>query len=82
MPFCQVSFNGMVFECKSNIHGRCAQSGYQPDEANWDEAWDLLGSCTGTLAPTISPALGLTAAGGCPDDFAAGASYEDGDTVR
>jgi len=71
------------------IHDRCAQNGYQPDDENWYEAWDMVGSCTGTLAPTISPAMlvlllvyGLELAGGCSEVFDAGKDYEDGDTVR
>ena len=55
---------------------------FEPFGTNWDIAWEVEGVCTGTLSPTVSPATGLTAAGGCPDPFDAVASYKDGDMVR
>ena len=69
----------MVFECKSSTYGRCSQAGYQPDDMNWDQAWDLLGSCTGTIAPTASP-MGVVG-GACPDEFSTSTSYSIGDVV-
>merc|ERR1712080_387170 len=69
------------FECKSDAVGRCSQAGYQPGDDGWNEAWDILGSCTGTLAPTASPANGLADAGGCPEAFDAGVNYKLGEKV-
>ena len=42
----------------------------------------LLGSCDSTIAPTTSLVyVSLTDAGGCPDEFVSGTTYEEGDKV-
>lgn len=44
-----VESDGVVYECTSTFTGRCYQAGYEPGYgALWVEAWELLGSCSGT----------------------------------
>jgi hypothetical protein len=77
--------NGLVYKCSmaqaANIW--CGHSSYKPGNSQyWASAWSLLGSCTGTIAPTTSPIFkSLMNAGGCPDEYDSSATYEEGDMV-
>ena len=58
----------------------CGQ--YEP--GHWSKlGWKLLGYCSGTIAPTASPAFtALTDHSGCPSEYVSGGSnYEAGDKV-
>jgi hypothetical protein len=75
----------MVYKCKDGASsGWCGTAGYEPgDSQYWAEAWEALGSCSGTIAPTTSPVYkSIASAGGCPEKFSASAVYEEGDTVN
>ena len=77
--------DGVVYQCSTAqaVNLWCGQSNYKPgDSLYWEAAWKLLGSCDGTIAPTSSPNFqSLADHGGCPDDFASGTAYEEGDKV-
>jgi hypothetical protein len=50
----------IVYKCKPwPADGWCNQAGYKPGDSSgyWKMAWDLMGACQGTLAPTVSPAV-------------------------
>ncbi len=47
-----VENEGIVYECL--VAGWCNTRPGLP-LADWPQAWDLLGSCSGTIAPSISP---------------------------
>ena len=62
--------------------GWCGQAGYEPgDGQHYEQAWTLLGSCSGTLAPTTPDFGDLTNQGGCPSTYTASNTYEAGDKV-
>ncbi|KAL7515091.1 hypothetical protein ACHAXN_013049 [Cyclotella atomus] len=77
--------DGVAYKCSTAnfVNAWCGNSSYKPgDSLFWEEAWTLLGSCTDTIAPTGSPNyVSLTDAGGCPDAYATGTTYEAGDKV-
>ena len=77
--------DGVVYECSTAqaVNAWCGNSEYKPgDSLHWELVWTLLGSCDGTIAPTTSPNYqSLTDHGGCPDEFASGTTYEEGDKV-
>ena len=50
-----------------------------------NEAWSVLGKCTGTLTPTTSPTETILAPwtlGGCPESFVSQTMYKEGDVVE
>ena len=50
-----------------------------------NEAWNVLGTCTGTLTPTSSPTETVLAPwtlGGCPESFVGQTRYEEGAVVE
>lgn len=74
----------LVYQCAAEPTNLfCGMSGYSPVDGQFkDQAWTQLGSCTGTLAPTGSPIFdALADAGGCPQEYNDGTSYEEGDAV-
>lgn len=76
--------DGNVYQCKPFPYsGSCSQKGFEPGSSTsrWSEAWNLLGSCVGTIAPTSSPNYNLAAFGGCPDEYSTSGVYEEGDLV-
>lgn len=77
--------DGVAYKCSSAIGANvwCGQLVYKPGVSiYWKVAWDVLGSCAGTISPTGSPAyVSLTDAGGCPDNFDNGMIYGEGDRV-
>ena len=77
--------DGNVYKCSSEqfVNAWCGNAAYKPgDSQNWENAWALLGSCSGTIAPSASPVyVSLTDAGGCPDAFDSEATYEEGSKV-
>ena len=77
--------DGVVYQCSidQSVNLWCGSSDYKPgDSLYWEQAWTLLGSCEGTIAPTSSPNYqSLDDHGGCPDEFASGTTYEEGDKV-
>lgn len=79
------SYTG-VYTCKttdSNSNLWCGMAGYEPGTSqHWPQAWDFVGSCTGTISPTGSPSYDLLIdAGGCPGEYNADETYEENDTV-
>jgi len=73
-----------VYACKAEPTNQyCGMSGFEPGTGQYsDSAWDSLGSCTGTLAPTDSPNFEvLQDVGGCPSAYSMGKDYEPGDRV-
>jgi hypothetical protein len=81
-----VENNGVVYECKPWPQtARCNQNGWQPGTGDfWEEAWVVLGSCEGTIAPTGSPTrelLPLWANSGCPDEYDSSIAYDAGAVV-
>lgn len=86
----RVSRNNVVYECKDDIHRSryCSTVGYEPGENGGVAAalaWDIVGYCTGTIAPTSAPNfVALKNLGGCPDHWSARTminAYEAGDRV-
>jgi hypothetical protein len=77
--------DGNAYKCSDApfVNAWCGNSLYKPgDSLYWEQAWTLLGSCSGTIAPTGSPVfVSLADAGGCPDEYSADATYEEGDKV-
>jgi len=49
----------VVYQCrKYPNNGFCNQIGFEPGKSFYDRmAWDIMGSCTGTLSPTGAPAV-------------------------
>lgn len=84
-----VAFEGLVYKCKSESAAAalwCGMIGYEPKEGiAWEQAWERLGSCSGSIGPTTSPNYSsLPDFGGCPGSYVAkavGDSYGPGDTV-
>ena len=81
-----VESNGLVYKCQPYPESaRCNQNGYQPGSGQQSEvAWKVLGSCSGTIAPTASPTrpnLPVWEKTGCPDSYDTTTNYEEGDTV-
>lgn len=66
-----------------------SQAGYEPNTnpatpGAWKDAWEVVGHCSGTGAPTQSPSFdSLASVGTCPDGWEAGGNtkYEEGDMV-
>ncbi|KAL7526453.1 hypothetical protein ACHAWF_003276, partial [Thalassiosira exigua] len=84
----RVAKGGLVFGCTSATAGRCGQAGYAPDAAasaeDWKDAWEVVGHCSGTIAPTSSPTFDpANSIGGCPPLWESGGAdaYEEGDVV-
>lgn len=87
----KVSKDGVVYQCKGwPQSAHCAQAGYAPgvsvgETEYWKEAWTVIGTCEGTIAPTSSPSfVSLPDLGACPDEWenkAIGDAYEEGDLV-
>ena len=77
--------DGVAYQCSEQafVNAWCGNDNYKPGEGlYWEQSWTLLGSCTGTIAPTSSPVyVSLTDAGGCPDEYVLGTTYEEGDKV-
>jgi hypothetical protein len=77
--------DGVAYECSDAfaVSTWCGQSTYKPgDSLYWQQAWKRLGSCDGTIAPTTSPMyVRIADAGGCPEEYSQGESYEEGDKV-
>ena len=89
----EVSLNGLVHRCKPfPFSGYCNL--YSPDSVNGYLGWETLGSCTGTIAPSLSPVAAPTSSPsvsptyplwskvGCPEAFDTESSYSEGDTVE
>ena len=47
----------------------------------WSEAWNKLGACEGTYAPTGTPTFDPANLSGCPEEFTASTPYEAGDKI-
>lgn len=79
-------FGGNVYKCSTAqaVNLWCGVAAYKPgDSTYWETAWTLLGSCTGTIAPSASPMyVSITSAGGCPDAYDSTATYEESDKVE
>lgn len=67
-----VERDGLVFECKEGgTAPHCGQAGYEPGTGQvWDTAWTILGSCTGTIAPTVAVTIEKWEREGCPEEYA------------
>jgi hypothetical protein len=74
----------MVYRCKeepTNLF--CGMTGFEPGTSqHGGQAWTALGSCSGTIAPTLAPEfVSIADAGGCPAEFSAEEDYEEADRV-
>ena len=79
-----IGADGYVYQCKVYPYsGSCGQQGFEPGESSssWSVAWDRLGSCEGTIAPTSSPNYNLNVVGGCPGEYTKEGVYDEGDMV-
>ena len=80
------TINNVVYRCSAVpfVNAWCGNPSYKPgDSRYWGEAWTLLGSCTGTIAPSSSPVfVSIADAGGCPPVFSEDDVYEAGDKVE
>eukprot|EP00804_Cyclotella_cryptica_P027202 CCRYP_017186-RA/>CCRYP_017186-RA protein AED:0.06 eAED:0.06 QI:222/0.5/0.33/1/0.5/0.33/3/309/676 len=78
--------NGNVYKCSTTpfVNAWCGNPSYKPgDSTYWQQAWTLLGSCTGTMSPSKAPSFStIKSAGGCPEPYAASTTYEAGDKVE
>ena len=72
-----------MYQCSTSQGVNAWCGNYKPgDSFYWEQAWNLLGSCDGTIAPSTLPNYQYLADhGGCPDDFASDTTYEEGDKV-
>lgn len=79
----KVAYNGIAFQCKEYPYSAwCSHDSYAPLSTLGKEAWEVLGTCEGTMRPTSSPVFDeLVDVDGCPDDFVEGTQYEAGDRV-
>eukprot|EP00956_Cyclotella_meneghiniana_P013155 scaffold18839_cov61-Cyclotella_meneghiniana.AAC.1 len=80
----KVEMNGLVYECRSWPNSaHCSQAGFEPDGANYRDAWIVLGFCEGTMAPTTSPNFSSLAevGDGCPKEYVSSSVYETGEQV-
>ena len=88
----RVSKNGVVYECsggwstsEKQIALLCSLEGFEPDvesaTEHWKTVWNVVGHCTGTIAPTGSPTFDPANVIGCPDDWVKGVTHEEGDLV-
>ncbi|KAL7511950.1 hypothetical protein ACHAXN_008867 [Cyclotella atomus] len=76
-----VEMNGVVYRCKSWPGSQwCSVSGYEPGGDNSAQAWDIIGYCDGSIAPTILPSTPSDAAG-CPVAYSSNGNYGAGDKV-
>mmetsp|Transcript_21631 Transcript_21631/g.49554 ORF Transcript_21631/g.49554 Transcript_21631/m.49554 type:complete len:670 (-) Transcript_21631:115-2124(-) len=79
------AMTSVVYECAATPNNLfCGMSGYEPGTGQyWENVWTLLGSCSGTISPTTSPAYTtLTDQNGCPDAWEAGVNkYKESDKV-
>ncbi len=77
--------DGNVYKCSTTpfVNFWCGNPSYKPgDSTYWQEAWTLLGSCTGTIGPSKSSSyMSLKSVGGCPEQYSASTTYEAGDKV-
>ena len=78
-----VSLNGIVYRCNPFPYSAwCSHDDYTPDSKVGEDAWEVLGLCEGTLAPTSSPAFDtLGDVAGCPGGWDESVEYEGGDKV-
>jgi len=81
-----VTVNGIVYECLSSGGPItfCGATGFEPGSGMaWTHAWELKGSCTGTISPTSSPVYPYpTWTGfGCPEPFDENVVYKPGQKV-
>mmetsp|Transcript_1792 Transcript_1792/g.4146 ORF Transcript_1792/g.4146 Transcript_1792/m.4146 type:complete len:205 (-) Transcript_1792:1512-2126(-) len=83
-----VSHEGLVNQCwglnGTATGNRCAASSeYSPGVGKyWPTAWERLGTCRGSLAPTAAPTRDeANDIGGCPPLFSKDAAYGPGDEV-
>jgi len=80
-----VSFQNIVFKCLPFPYSAwCSHELYAPATTtqNWQNAWEMTGTCDGTMSPTASPAFdALVDVNGCPDEYVEGSVYEGGDRV-
>jgi len=74
----KVAVGNLVYECAAEFAAFCPLR--TPGEVPEDEAWVLMGPCTGTIAPTAGPTFDPDAPG-CPPEFVAGTPYGGGDKV-
>jgi hypothetical protein len=79
----KVEKNGLVYKCRAWPNSAwCSMQNYEPDGEHSGDAWERLGYCDGTIAPTTSPNfVSLVDAGGCPNAYDAATTYEGGDKV-
>ena len=87
----RVASGPLVFACKAYPNGaHCGQAGYEPDPEGasgaWEDAWSVVGHCSGTIAPTVSPSYdpdNLIDGEACPELWEEGGNdkYEEGDLV-
>ncbi|KAL7463049.1 hypothetical protein ACHAXS_003425 [Conticribra weissflogii] len=83
-----VSHDGRAYKCLgiegSETGNWCAASAeYEPGVGKyWPTAWELMGTCVGSLAPTAAPTRDEgNFAGGCPAGYSKGAEYGPGSKV-
>eukprot|EP00579_Thalassiosira_antarctica_P008823 CAMPEP_0201902406 /NCGR_PEP_ID=MMETSP0902-20130614/54938_1 /ASSEMBLY_ACC=CAM_ASM_000551 /TAXON_ID=420261 /ORGANISM="Thalassiosira antarctica, Strain CCMP982" /LENGTH=568 /DNA_ID=CAMNT_0048436405 /DNA_START=21 /DNA_END=1728 /DNA_ORIENTATION=- len=80
-----VALDEVVYECVASTSARCNQAGWEPVTGEyWEEAWMVLGSCTGTIVPTASPSREILPPWentGCPEEYTTDTTYEEGDNV-
>ena len=49
-----MALDEVVYECVASTSARCNQAGWEPDTGEfWEEAWMVLGSCTGTSEQSV-----------------------------
>ncbi len=79
----RIAVNGVALQCRAWPNSAyCGRTGYEPLGVNSAEAWTVLGTCDGTIAPTGSPTFDvLEDQDGCPEAFSDSAEYEASDRV-
>ena len=79
-----------ILRCKSTaamptLDKLCNQEGYEPFSrvygGAWQHAWEVVGPCSGTIAPTTACPTSVGSTPGCPSIWVAGAEYVAGSLV-
>ena len=79
----KVSHNGLVYKCRVYPYSAwCSHDSYAPSAENGKDAWEVLGTCQGSMSPTGSPVFDvLVDVDGCPEKYVEGKGYEASDRV-
>jgi len=74
------SSRGVVYKCReAPLNQFCGT--FQPDSVHGQDAWEVVGMCSGTVAPTAAPSFDAASDAGCPEAYQVGTEYDAADSV-